>query len=160
MEDSLKLKAEDLEDLKVISACLQDALTRVADMAYLKPAQRFAVVFSRYMWETKDLAPGAAGMRVRVGLHFNGVRQIDTQGIDQADRNGLLPLLALVGEATDEGATITFSFAGGGNVRLTADRIDAHLTDMGTPWPTPSRPDHALDGELPLDTAKGDGAVR
>ena len=33
--DLLRLKAEDLDDLEVVSTCLQDALTRVADMTYL-----------------------------------------------------------------------------------------------------------------------------
>ncbi len=145
MDTPLKLKAEDRADLEVVSTCLQDALTRVGDITHLPEERRFAVVFSRFMWESKDIATGAAGMWVRAGLHFDGVRSVASQGIDQGDREGVLPLLAIAAETDADGARITLQFAGGGTVRLDTDRIAAHLADMGTPWPTPSRPDHALD---------------
>jgi hypothetical protein len=145
LELPLKLKAEDPGDLEVISTCLQDALTRIGDISYSADEQRFAVVFSRFMWESRDVAPGAAGMRVRSGLHFDRVRSVATQGIDQSDREGVLPLLAITSEVTSDGARILLQFAGGGTVRLVAETVAAHLADMGAPWPTPSRPDHAID---------------
>ena len=48
----LKLRARDPEDLRVLSACLQDALVPLADIAYLKPEQRFVLVVNRFMWES------------------------------------------------------------------------------------------------------------
>ncbi len=147
MSELLKLRAEDLEDLEVISACLQDALTSVSDMAFLSEEARFAVVFSRFMWEVVDPAPGAEGMRIRSGLHFEGVRKVVTQGVDQEHRTGLIPLLALTAEATTPGVEVTFEFGGGGRLRLEADSLDARLSDTGSPWPTANRPDHALDGD-------------
>jgi hypothetical protein len=148
VESPLKLEAGDAGDLEVVSTCLQDALTRVGDMTYLPQERRFAVVFSRFVWESRDIAPGAAGMRVRAGLHFDEVTNVTIQGIDQSDREGVLPLLAITAETGAAGARITLQFAGGGAVRLEAGAIAARLADMGAPWPTPSRPDHALeDGE-------------
>lgn len=148
MDDLLKLKAEDVEDLQVISSFLQDALTRVGDMTYIADEGRFVVIFSRFMWENRDLAPGAEGMRVRTGLHFDHITGVSTQGIDQRDREGLLPLLAIVAETEGEGVKITFQFAGGGALRLNASHLSARLRDMGLPWPTPSRPRHSdVDAE-------------
>ena len=143
MENLLRLKAAGLDDLEVISACLQDALTRVGDMTFLAEEGRFVVIFSRFMWENADVAPGAKGMRVRTGLHFDNVATVSTQGIDQGDREGLLPLLAVVGAPAGDGVRITLQFAGGGSLRLDAASVSAQLRDMGLPWPTPSRPDHA-----------------
>ncbi len=52
----LKLIAFDEEDLKVVSAHLQDAVVRVGDMAYLPKERRFAALLNRFDWE---LAAGA-----------------------------------------------------------------------------------------------------
>ena len=158
VELPLKLKAGDPGDLEVVSTCLQDALTRIGDMTYLSEERRFAVVLSRFMWESRDIAPGAAGMRVRAGLHFDEVTNVTTQGIDQSDLEGVLPLLAITAETGAAGTRITLQFAGGGAVRLEAEAIAAQLADMGAPWPTPSRPDHALeDGEGDREAEAGPG---
>ena len=115
MNEPLKLRAGDEEDRKVISACLQDALTRLADMTFLPDEHRFAVVLSRFMWEREDARPAGDAQRVRASLHFDGVDAVQTQGIAQNDPNGLLPLLAVTAELGDEGALINLQFAGRGS---------------------------------------------
>ena len=49
MSDLLRLIAFDDEDLKVISANLQDALVRVGDMAYLPGSKQFQGTWLRLM---------------------------------------------------------------------------------------------------------------
>ncbi|HZD24995.1 MAG TPA: DUF2948 family protein, partial [Alphaproteobacteria bacterium] len=64
---------------------------------------------------------------------------------DLADGDGLLPLLALRAEpAEGENVGLRLEFAGGGTIRLVAEAIDCHLSDLGQGWPTPNRPDHDL----------------
>ena len=46
--DLLKLTALDVEDLRIISAHLQDAVMRVGDIRYLPVENRFAVVLNRF----------------------------------------------------------------------------------------------------------------
>ena len=145
MSEYLKLRAQGLQDLEVISACLQDALTCVSDMAYLSEENRFAVVFSRYMWEAADRDAAAKGLRIRAGLHFESVRAVAIQGVDQEHRLGLIPLLALTANEIADGVEVVFEFGGGGRLRLRADRMEAMLTDIGAPWPTPNRPDHEME---------------
>ena len=54
----LRLLAEDEEDLKIISAHVQDAVVRVGDLAYLPKARRFALLLNRYRWEDDaDVSP-------------------------------------------------------------------------------------------------------
>lgn len=138
----LRLKAEDLDDLKVVSTCLQDALTRVADMTYLPRLRRFALVATRFRWERQGDPRLEGGERIRAGVHFDNVLKVRTQGIDMADRAGLLPILAVLAEPSEDGYDITISFAAGAAVQLTAECIDCRLSDIGEGWPTPNRPDH------------------
>lgn len=120
----LKLIALDTDDLKIISAHLQDAVARTADMAYLPKEQRFAVILNRFDWET---AVGAAGQAVqrtpslerrRTGLRFEKVLRAKVQGIDLKDKSAALALLAITfepaagPEAVAGDVTLTFSVAG------------------------------------------------
>ena len=48
---SLKLNATSEEDLKVVSAHLQDSITQVKNIAHLKKNRIFLIQFNRFMWE-------------------------------------------------------------------------------------------------------------
>ena len=54
--NTLKLVALDADDLAIMSAHLQDAVTKVADMAFLPREKRFAMVLNRFDWTTADRA--------------------------------------------------------------------------------------------------------
>ena len=144
MTAGLKLLAQDADDLKVISAYVQDAIVRVGDLAYLPRQHRFAAYINRYCWE--DCGDGKAGARMCSGLHFDGVLKAQTQRIRQDDPESLLELLAL--DFTPEGevgGVIDLLFAGGGSIRLTVECIDGVLRDMGGPWPAKVRPEHGIE---------------
>ena len=133
----LRLLAEDAKDVEVVSAMLQDALTSLAEMRFDRRARRFVIMLNRYARERGE------GVRVRSALKLEGVLAVRTAGIDQEDRRGLLPLLALTAEPADEGAwRLTLAFAGGGSIRLEAECVDAALSDVGPSWRTPRRPNH------------------
>ena len=82
------------------------------------------------------------GERIRAGVHFDSVLKVRTSGIDMADRAGLLPILAVVAEPSEDGHIVTLRFAAGAAVALTVECIDCRLSDIGEGWPTPNRPDH------------------
>ena len=48
--DKLKLIAFDAADLGVLSAHAQDAVLKVADMAFLPAEKRFAAILNRFDW--------------------------------------------------------------------------------------------------------------
>ena len=48
---NLKLIAKTEEDLKVVSAHLQDAIANVSDIARLEKNQIFLMQLNRFMWE-------------------------------------------------------------------------------------------------------------
>ena len=49
--EPLRLLAEDAEDLKVLSAALQDAVAKIGDIHYEPPARRLTLALNRYRWE-------------------------------------------------------------------------------------------------------------
>src|ERR1700759_2356224 len=50
----LRLRAEDAEDLAVISAVVQDALISVKDLTWERAEHRFTLVANRFRWESKE----------------------------------------------------------------------------------------------------------
>jgi|HubBroStandDraft_6_1064221.scaffolds.fasta_scaffold729252_2 hypothetical protein len=144
MKGGLKLLAEDVEDLKVISAHLQDAIIRVGDIAYLPKQHRFAVIVDRFCWE--GCADGEKGTRVRAGLHFDSVLRVKTTKIRRDDPSAVIALLAIdFLPASDGGGAVDFVLAGGGHIRLDVECIDAQLRDMTKPRPAVARPAHDLE---------------
>jgi hypothetical protein len=139
----LKLRAEDADDLAVLSACLQDALVAVRDLAYLAEEERFIFVANRFRWETglRPLLREEPHQRVLCVVTFGTVTAVAYRGFRRADEDRILCLLAIRSEGGDRGA-ILLEFAGDAAIRLEAARIECRAKDLGEPWPTPWRPRH------------------
>jgi hypothetical protein len=141
----LKLIALDTEDLEVISAHVQDAVVRVADMGFARADQRFALLMNRFDW-TETGGRRSKGLRKRAALHFDHVRAAVTAGFDPNAAEGVLELLAITfAPAEAPAGIIELSFAGGGTVRLDVECIEARLADLGAAWAAAARPVHSLD---------------
>ena len=141
----LKLLALDPEDLEVISAHVQDAVVRVADMGYARADRRFALLMNRFDW-TSGAGRRDKGVRKRAALHFDGVQSVVTSGYDPAAPEGVLELLAITFMPIDGPAgIIELSFAGGGTVRLGVECLEARLSDLGAAWAATAKPAHTLD---------------
>lgn len=135
----LRLLAEDEGDLDVISAALQDAVTRIGDIQWDARRRTVTIAFNRFRWE----AEGRKGQRIRAGLQVGGVLDVKSRRLRQGAKSAVLELLALAftpGEAP--GGTITFTFAGGGDLAVTVECVDMALADVSEPWPTPRKPGH------------------
>lgn len=155
MSTPIKLRAEDGEDLTVISACLQDAILPIGEMCFEPAAQRFVAVVNRFRWENADGGPRPSdGLqadddhlfpfeRVQCGLRFEGIAAVRTRGLNLKDRAQILELLSV---APAEGGVV-LTFAGGGAVRLEGTNWRCLAEDLGEPWPTSSRPCHGLEDE-------------
>lgn len=142
MNAGLTLAAEDAADLEVISARLQDAVAQMKDLVYLPKRRRFAALFNRFQWET-DSKRG--DLRVRAGLHFEGVLSVKSQKLKRGAADAVVSLLAIRftpkgGE--DPGGTVELVFAGGGALKLEVEVIDAGLSDISGVWAARGRPEH------------------
>jgi hypothetical protein len=138
--EPLRLLAEDEDDLAVISAALQDAIAKVGDLEWDARGRRFTLALNRYLWETPA---GLLGNRVRAGLQFGSVLAVKSRNLRRDPPDAVIELLAVrfePGEAP--GGAIRLAFAGGGDVELTVECVDAALADVSAPWPTSSTPAH------------------
>lgn len=139
----LKLRAEDTEDLLVISACLQDALVPVRDLAYIPEERTFLLIANRFRWENGVRpAPGEAGLeRTLCGITFSEVTAVSYSGFRRSENGRILSLLAI----RVENGKVHLEFSGGAAIRLEVACILCHAKDVGEPWPTPWQPRHDLD---------------
>ena len=139
----LKLRAEDTEDLLVISACLQDALVPVRDLAYIPEERTFLLIANRFRWENGVRpAPGEAGLeRTLCGITFSEVTAVSYSGFRRSENGRILSLLAI----RTENSKVHLEFSGGAAIRLEVACILCHAKDVGEPWPTPWQPRHDLD---------------
>lgn len=139
----LRLMAGDAEDLEVISACLQDAVAKLGDFAYLPAEKRFAFVANRFIWEIAGERRSGAFARVRAGVHFDDVISAQFQHLRTDAKDAVVELLSASFEAGEDGTgDIVLHFAGGGAIRLTVESVNAYLSDISDPWRTRARPEH------------------
>lgn len=140
---ALKLRAEDADDLAVISACLQDALVPVRDLAYDPEDRTFLFVANRFRWEDgfRPAADEAPYLRTLCGITFREVAAVSYSGFRRSDDGRILSLLAIHAE----NGGVRLEFSGGAAIHLEAGRILCHARDLGEPWPTPWQPRHDLD---------------
>jgi hypothetical protein len=140
--DRLKLAAFDAEDLEVLSAHLQDAVLTVGDIGWLPRPGRFALVARRFAWECCEEGKGRYERRL-TGLHFDRVVRVQSRGIDRAAPDTVLELLAVrFAPGESPGGAVELVFAGGKDVRLEVECVEAGMSDLGVAWETARRPDH------------------
>jgi hypothetical protein len=143
----LRLRAEDTDDLAVISACLQDALVPVRDLAYDSAARSFLLVANRFRWEGQRPETANTGEfeRVLCGVAFEDVDGVAYRGFRRNEEDRILSLLAIQPIAPPSDGAIDIEFATGATIRLSVGAIRCRVHDFGQPWPTPWQPGHELD---------------
>ena len=134
----LRLTAQDTEDLKVISAHMQDALVRLVDIRYLNKTRQFALVANRFAWEQQP-----SSERRRTGLHFEQVISVKQQGIQGLKGDAILSLLSISFEpGLEPSGTVALTFSGECIIRLGVEYLDLRLKDLGGAWATELTPHH------------------
>ncbi len=139
-ESPLRLKALDGDDLRVISALVQDAVFPIEDVAWRRVERRFAILLNRFRWEDHRAAPGAPPERVRSMLVIEDVVAVRTQGVDARDKGTVLSLLSVEWESGADGTgAVVLTLAGDGIVRVEAEALEVVLRDVTRPYLAPSR---------------------
>lgn len=137
--EPLRLLAQDVDDLAVVSAALQDAVAKIGDIVFEARSRRLTVAFNRFRWE-RD---GRARERVRSGLQLGGVLGVQSRRLRRGAKDAVVELLAVTFEPGEApGGAVVFTFAGGGDLRVEVECLEAVLADVSTPWPTPRAPTH------------------
>ena len=140
----LKLAALDEDDLRIISAHMQDAHFRLGDITWLRNKGRFVLVGNRYKWLSHLRGDHDTPMQARTGLHFDHVRAVKARNIRQEAKDGVLSLLAIAFHPAPEppGGHIDLIFAGDACIRLEVECIEAWMEDLGECWCVDAMPCH------------------
>lgn len=150
MED-LKLVALDKDDIEIVSAHVQDALVKIADIWWQPREHRFVMALNRFDWMNAVDAKGAKSpndvaadyRRCRTALRFERVNACKCRALDQSDKKAVLNLLAVeFAERDSPAGIVTLTFSGGGAIRLEVECLEAELVDLGEVFTAALCPDH------------------
>jgi len=145
--EELKLVALDKDDIEVVSAHVQDALVKVADIFWQPREHRFVMALKRFDWmnavDVKGDVNAPGYRRCRTALRFERVNACKCRNLDQAKKDAMLNLLAVeFAERDSPSGVITLTFSGGGAIRLDVECLEAELVDLGEVFAAGLCPDH------------------
>ena len=142
---NLKLIAKTEEDLRVVSAHLQDAIVNVSDVANLKKNKIFLMQLNRFMWEDVEKGVFRKNKRIRTILKFENVIKVHAKNINQLKGNRFLDFLTIeTNQMIDSNYEMKIVFAGDSIIRIIAEVIEVTLDDQGDAWDTKNIPKHKL----------------
>ena len=141
---NLKLIAKTEEDLRVVSAHIQDSIVSVADIANLKKNKIFLMQLNRFMWEDVEKGVFRKNKRIRTILKFENVLNVVSRNINQLKKDKFLDFLAIETNNTpDNNYEMKIIFAGDSIIRVISEVIEVTLDDQGEPWDTKNKPKHS-----------------
>ncbi len=140
---NLKLIARTVEDLRVVSAHLQDAIVNINDIANLKKNKILLLQLNRFMWEDVEKGVFRKNKRIRSVLKFENVIKVKSRNINLAGKDKFLDFLTIeTNQMIDNNYEMKILFAGDSIVKVTAEVIEVTLDDQGEAWDTKNKPKH------------------
>ena len=140
---NLKLIAKTDEDLRVISAHLQDSIVKTSDIANLKKNRILLLQLNRFMWEDVEKGVFRKNKRIRTILKFENVLEVNSKNISLTDKDQFLDFLAIECHLTpDKHYEMKLIFSGDSIIRVLAEVVEVTLDDQGEPWDTKNKPKH------------------
>jgi len=141
MSGSLKLRAENEDDLVVISSALQDAILKVGEIVFNPRGRYLSLRLSRFRHENNK------NERVETGLRIDSVLGVKSRLIDRSDPEAFAVLLSLQFDkasvsAEDPSGDLRLVFAGGGEIDIAVECVDATLADLKNVRTTDKLPIH------------------
>lgn len=140
----LKLWAEDVHDLNVFSAYLQDSVIVTNDIKFLPKTKKLICVFNRFMWEDAEKGIFRGNKRIRSALVFDNVLMVKSIGINPKKKTKILEFLAIKTEIKNNYFDIRLIFSGDSILLVKAEEIESSLEDFGKTWETNYKPKHKI----------------
>ena len=142
---NLKLIARTEEDLRVVSAHLQDAIANIADIANLEKNKIFLLQLNRFMWEDVEKGVFRKNKRIRTVLKFENVISVNSKNINQSKKDTFLDFLTIeTNKMPDNNYEMKIVFAGDSIIKVVSEVIEVTLDDQGEAWDTKNMPKHKI----------------
>ena len=140
---NLKLIARTEEDIRVVSAHLQDSIASLSDVANLKKNKIFLMQLNRFMWEDVEKGVFRKNKRIRTVLKFENILEVHSKNINQSKKDKFLDFLAIESYIMpDNNYEMKIIFAGDSIIRVVSEVIEVTLDDQGEAWDTKNKPKH------------------
>ncbi len=140
---NLKLIAKTQEDLRVISAHLQDSIVKTSDIANLKKNKIFLMQLNRFMWEDVEKGVFRKNKRIRTVLKFENVLKVTSKNVNQNKNDRFLDFLAIeTFKMPDKNYEMNLIFSGDIVIKLVTEAVEVTLDDQGSPWESKNKPKH------------------
>ena len=140
---NLKLIARTKEDLRVVSAHLQDAIVNISDIANLEKNKIFLMQLNRFMWEDVEKGVFRKNKRIRTVLKFENVIKVISKNINQSKKDKFLDFLTIETiQMPDNNYEMKLVFSGNSMIKVISEVIDVTLDDQGEAWDTKNKPKH------------------
>ena len=144
-KNGLKLMAKNQDDLKVISAYLQDSIVIVRDIVFLKKNMTFIMIVNRFMWEDVEKGVFRQNKRIRCAVKFEEVFKVKSQNINQRNKNKPLEYLAIECRLNfNKACEINIFFSGDSIITIISEAIEVVMYDLGKPWEVKHIPIHKI----------------
>ena len=140
---NLKLIAKTEDDLRIISAHLQDSIASISDVANLKKNKILLMQLNRFMWEDVEKGVFRKNKRIRTILKFENVLEVHSKNINQHKKDKFLDFLAIESNVMpDNNYEMRIIFAGDSAIKVISEVIEVTLDDQGEAWDTKNKPKH------------------
>ena len=140
---NLKLIAKTEEDLKVLSAHLQDSIVKTSGIAMLEKNRIFLMQLNRFMWEDVEKGVFRKNKRIRTILKFENVIKVTSKNVNQKKNDRFLDFLAIeTFKMPDKNYEMNLIFSGDIVIKLLTEAIEVTLDDQGSPWESKNMPKH------------------
>jgi len=144
-KNNLKLIGKNQEDLKVISAYVQDSIVAVKDIVFLRKNRIFIMMVNRFMWEDVEKGLLKQNKRIRCAIKFEEVLKVKSKEINQKNKNKFLECLAIkYKEISNNNYKIKIFFSGDNIITLISEAIEVVMHDVGKPWNVKHIPKHKI----------------
>ena len=142
---NLKLIARTEDDLRVISAHLQDAIANVFNIANLEKNKIFLMQLNRFMWEDVEKGVFRKSKRIRTVLKFENVVKVHSKNINQLKKDQFLDFLTIeTNQMPDNNYEMKLVFSGDSVIKIISEVIEVTLDDQGQAWDTKNVPKHKV----------------
>ena len=142
---NLKLIARTEEDLRVVSAHLQDAIVNISDIANLEKNKIFLLQLNRFMWEDVEKGLFRKNKRIRSIVKFENVIKVHSKNINQEKKDKFLDFLTIeTSKMPDNNYEMKIVFSGDSILKVVSEVIEVTLDDQGEAWITKNIPKHKV----------------
>ena len=142
---NLKLIARTEDDLRVVSAHLQDAIVNTSDIANLEKNKIFLMQLNRFMWEDVEKGVFRKNKRIRTILKFENVIKAVSKNINQSKKDKFLDFLTIeTNLMPDNNYEMRIVFSGDSIIKVISEVIEVTLDDQGEAWDTKNMPKHKV----------------